>query len=722
MDESRLPVPDARVVIRSALTGTDIAFQHTGQDGSCIFDGLNPGRVSILSSKAGLREAGMVVTLKSGPETLTATLHLGLEPKHDQVTVVSPSRIEEAQDESPVKVDVVTRSQILDTGFVRLSDVLAEIPGVVVQTGSAVQGGEQINGVDSRQVAVLRDGLPLIGARGIKEGLIDLTEQPTNRVEQVEVVKGATSTMYGSDAIGGVINQITREAVHPLQADAYLLGGSLGSIDGGGSFGARWNNLNLFLSGSHQQVDPFRLIPASPNTVGPDTSFQDGLARLSYTFGPRARLSFRGDGYHNRATGENFTETGLAQATSNNSTQGYALTGDFVLSPSTTFQTRGYLARYDESDLDISAGPPPVAVAGSLSERYQRLDSSLIQQVGAWQLLQGGVEWTQDRYKGVNRLVGDDRGQQVTTADYWLQDRLQLGPRVTLTLGGRITNNSMFGVYAVPKLGLLVRLTPRLLLRGSFGRGFRAPTVGELYYHYLHPESGYQVIGNPNLEPETSRSFSTGMTYRFDRVRLTFDLFRNDIRNLIETGQAGFPQTSAELAQLFEMYQIPASYQAIPGLFTFLKVNRGQVFTEGLETGVEVSPFRNFALRGAYAYLQAVDENSGQFLSFRFRHQGSFQAAYSSSRTGITTNLRGTFFSTAPVVSLRSGPPGMEYGYALWNFYASKTLPGGLQMFGALDNLFNSTDQNLMRPQPTYYRADYGRTWRLGMRWQWNKD
>jgi outer membrane receptor protein involved in Fe transport len=64
----------------------------------------------------------------------------------------------------------------------------------------------------------------------------------------------------------------------------------------------------------------------------------------------------------------------------------------------------------------------------------------------------------------------------------------------------------------------------------------------------------------------------------------------------------------------------------------------------------------------------------------------------------------------------------MEYGYALWNFYASKTLPGGLQMFGALDNLFNSTDQNLMRPQPTYYRADYGRTWRLGMRWQWNKD
>src|SRR5262249_18721222 len=130
-------------------------------------------------------------------------------------------------------VSVLTRRQLEESGSQTVAEALREIPGVITRRGSETAGaaGEQIQGIDSRQVLVLIDGQPVLGAPGIKRGVVKLDRQSVGHLEQVEVVKGASSALYGSDAIGGVINLITKEATAPFDTTGEISGGSFGEVN-----------------------------------------------------------------------------------------------------------------------------------------------------------------------------------------------------------------------------------------------------------------------------------------------------------------------------------------------------------------------------------------------------------------------------------------------------------------------------------------------------------
>ena len=84
----------------------------------------------------------------------------------------------------------------------------------------------------------------------------------------------------------------------------------------------------------------------------------------------------------------------------------------------------------------------------NLNQRYKRLDVTISHQLGSRNFLQGGYEWVQDNYRGANRLVGDNAGQQIAANDVWLQDKIRLTSRASLDVGGRVTSHSLFGTYA----------------------------------------------------------------------------------------------------------------------------------------------------------------------------------------------------------------------------------------------------------------------------------
>ena len=118
---------------------------------------------------------------------------------------------------------VVGGSRLHETARSSVGEVLREVPGVLTRRGSegTAVAGEQVQGIDSRQVLVLVDGQPVAGARGIKSGAINLDRQSTYRLDRVEVVKGAASAMFGSDAIGGVVNMITREPGSTFEVERF---------------------------------------------------------------------------------------------------------------------------------------------------------------------------------------------------------------------------------------------------------------------------------------------------------------------------------------------------------------------------------------------------------------------------------------------------------------------------------------------------------------------
>jgi outer membrane receptor for ferrienterochelin and colicins len=718
-DASGLVVPRASVTLRNTLTGY-YRQQETRESGEYAFAGLPEGQYSLLVSAPGLRNETRGVAV-SRIQALVVDIQLPVAPAHQEVTVVSGSRVEELQQESPIKVEAVTRQEIQETGFERVSDVLAQIPGVVVRNNApgGLAGGQQIDGVDSRQVLVLQDGLPVIGARGIKSGIVNLDWQDVGKLERVEVAKGAASALYGSDAIGGAINMITREPREPFDLGLSLSGGSLGTVDGRINLGTRWKKLTFFTDLENHRGDSYGLVPGSVATVGPDFQRNDLLTKLRYAFNERASLGFSATAWHNHQAGLSNSSVGLNQGTSNDSSQLYSLTGDFLLTHTTTLQARAYGARYDENSQSnlVGTNTAPYGFA-NLNERYHRLDSTMSQQIGAWQLLQGGVEWVQDLYRGANRLVGDNAGQQVTMNDVWFQDRLQPFRRLTITLGGRFQHHSLYGDHVVPKTGLVHRLSDHWIVRGAFGKGFRAPDLGQLYYRFANPSSFYQVIGNPMLRPETSTSISSGIWYQQNRYRFGLNLFRNTLNDLIDIYSVGTPQTSEQLAALLAPYGVPLSFNPLLNRLTYLYLNLNRARTEGFELNGDVALTRAVRLAGAYTFLEAIDRSTGLLLPQRHRHQGYVKADYSLPRLGISANVRGTFFSKWP---LNPAQGTYAYGYQIWDVYASKKLPHGVQAFGAINNLADNRDKKLSLLTPTFDRPDYGRMFRIGLRYEFRR-
>ncbi|MBZ2178649.1 MAG: TonB-dependent receptor [Acidobacteria bacterium] len=710
----------------SIASGLAVRAQHraTGAHKSCTTDSLGvcdlelgAGFYLITASNQDL-EGRAELNLTEPRQALQVTL----QPRsmRTSVTVVSASRTEELQEESPTKVEAVTREQMLNTGYERVSDALQEIPGVLVRRGStSTVGGEQIQGIDSRQVLVLQDGLPIVGARGIKSGAVNLNRQTSDRLARVEVAKGSGSSTYGSDAMGGVINMITREPSSPFEAGVSASGGSLGMVDVRGDLGGRRGPVSYFVNLGESRLDSYQLIPGSPTTVGPDTQRRDGLAKIRYQFHPKLALGFTANAYHNRDRGRNASETGPVSGVSNDSTQTFALVADLVLDHATTLQARGYSARYDENNLTTPLGRPEPPSPSNLNERLKRLDATLSRQVDGAHFVQGGVEWSQNLYRGANRLVGDNVGQQVTSTDTWLQDKWSVNRWLTLTMGGRVTAHSLFGNAAVPKAGAIVKLSNNWILRGSFGLGFRAPDLGQLYFRFANPANFYQVIGNPTLKPEHSRTFQAGALYRHRRYRAGVTLFRNDIRDLIDSRLTGTPRSATELNAILTSYGIPAFFDPLLGRQTFVYVNQARIFTQGVELDGEFAFNRNLRLSGAYTFLNALDRNTRLGLPQRHRHHGQTRLDYAIPRWGVNANLRGSFYSHW-LLNAVTGTRGLPF--QIWDAFAAKDLRRGIQTFVAIDNLNNSRDGKLQLTPASFDRPDYGRTFRLGLRYRFRQD
>ncbi len=710
-DPSGLPVRE--VAVQAVLPSGLIAGTcNTDDKGECRLD-LAAGPVA-LTARTEQWEGQLQWERKNAPDT--AVLRVKPAALRTVVSVVSGSRQEELQEESVTKVDAVTRQQMLSTGYERVSDVLQEIPGVMVRRGNtSTVGGEQIQGVDSRQVLVLQDGLPVVGARGIKVGAINLNRQSSDRLGRIEVAKGSGSSLYGSDAIGGVINMITREPTAPLQGGLTFSGGTLGMFDGRGDIGGRRGPVSFFLNLGQHNLDAYRLIPNSVTTVGPDVRRQDLLFKTRYQIRPDLAIGFTANAYRNRDRGQNLSETGPVDGVTNDSTQSYALVADWTVNSSTVWQARAYSARYDENNLTTPIGRPGPPSPANLNERLNRLDTTISSQIGRSHFVQGGVEWAQTLYRGANRLAGDLVGQQVTATDGWLQDRWQVNRRITLTAGGRITSHSLFGSAAVPKAGVIVKLSDSWILRGSFGLGFRAPDLGQLYFRFANPATFYQVIGNPNLNPEYSQSFQTGVLYRHRKFRLGVTLFRNNIRDLIDSRLVGTPRTAAELNNLLVANGIPAFFDPLLNRQTFVYFNQARIFTQGVELDGEYAFNRQFRVSGAYTFLNALDRQTQLALPQRHRHHGVVRADYFIRRFGISTNVRGSFFShwvLNPALGTRGLP------FQIWDAYVAKDFRRGFQSFVSIDNFANSRDGKLNLPVPTFDRPDYGRMFRVGLRYR----
>jgi outer membrane receptor for ferrienterochelin and colicins len=725
-------VLNAPVVLRNLDTGLE-RVAITDSTGRYSFAGAAAGHYSLTASATGFARTSVEVELPAANEV---TLTLDPAPVTESVVVVSGSRVEELRETLNTRVEVVTAERIRDTGYETVGEALREVPGVLTRRGSETAGaaGEQIQGIDSRQVLVLIDGQPLIGARGIKSGIINLDRQSIGRLEQVEVVKGASSALYGSDAIGGVINIVTREPQNPWEIALVSSGGSFGVFDGRGELGFQHDWVSgVFAVGRHKN-NGFDLTPTTFDTTGAGFHRDDFYGKLRFQLNPALSVSVFANSYWNNTQGRVVGEEGNQFSSIDDEAQNYGVSTDWRIDDRTSLQLRGYFARYDE----IAHGrlaPPTNAILpdGNLFQRYGKVDGTITRIFGERQLLQAGGEWNTDRYRGIHRLRSTN-GEKADTRTVWAQDRISLN-RLTVTVGGRFDDHSRFGSAFSPKAAFSFRVKEHLYLRASYGRGFRAPDLGQLFYRFLNPTNFYQVIGNPNLQPEHANSYQAGGEFsaRRGRVRIGLNLFRNDVEDLIESVSLGFITSPAQLAAIMAQEGIDPSFNPVLGRLLFYYKNIRNVRTQGVEVDGEVALPRGFSVDAAYTYLDARDEILHAPLTGRNRHQGFTRLAWEQPRIGLRINLRGTFYSSW--IAARGTTGGIRNdtiapGFALWDLYTAQRIfrneRNAFEIFGAVDNLADNRDPNTGllsgsgSPLPLY-RAEAGRAFRIGVRYSFVK-
>ena len=724
-DPADKPIPGAVVVLRNQHTGLERVV-NTGQDGNFIFNDIGPGTYEAIVTAPGF--ARMTKEVGAG-QTHLADLAFALEiaPLREDVTVVSGSRQEELRETLNTKVDVVTENDIRTTGYENVGEVLRELPGVVTRRGSETSGaaGEQIQGINSRQVLVLMDGQPLIGARGIKSGNLNLDRQSTGRLSSVEVVKGAASALYGSDAIGGVINLISCEPVSPFTATLSASGGNFGVLDTRGDIGFKRENWSGLFSFERHKNNGFDLDPSSFQQEGAGFHRYDTYGKLKYRFNDKFSLTGTANSYWNTSKGRVIGESGPQYNNVDDQSQNYGLTGDWTIDGRTSLQVRGYFARFDEITTGSLPAPANTPLAdGNLFERYGKVDATFSRIIGERQLLQVGGEYTTDRYRGLNRLQHDAQ-EKADTGVFWAQDKISVTNRLTLTVGGHVDNHSVFGTAVSPKIGLNYRLYNWASLRASWGRGFRAPDIGQLYYRFANVPNFYQILGNPDLSPEHSGSWQVGGEFNGLSRKLRFgaNYFRNDVRNLIDNKNLGF-LTTTNVDAIFAANGLDPSLKQYVTYNILLLVykNMSNVYTQGMELDTSYTLPKGFAVSGAYTYLDARDKTTDRYLAGRNRHQGFMKVAYDNVGLGFNANLRGSFYSKW-IVSRNetTNAETIAAPFQLWDIYGAKKLPKGFELFGTVDNLFHSKDINSGTALPIY-RPEAGRTFRIGVRWTLDRE
>lgn len=548
------------------------------------------------------------------------------EASQDEVpvarTVVTASRTQERLGETPVATEVITRADIVASGARDASELLAAHPGLeVVQTFAGAS--LQVQGLGPEYVLVLVDGERVAGRVA---GSVDLSRLSLEDVEQVEIVKGPSSVLYGSDAVGGVVNFITRRARKPLGGELRVAYGELERLDLDATGEARGESWGLRLSGGLQRRASYDLEPADVGTTG--SSLEGFDVSASGDLKGEGPLSLEGSAGFSRRT-QRGVDLGVAGAVfdraSRDTSINSRLAPSWKLNSGATLRVEGSYSHFQRRYLRDQRRASALDTVEDTREQQGRLGTQLDARVGERHAFVVGAEFLGEWLVADRLETGEgDRGRASLYAqDSWT---LATGPKLVVVPGARVDVDTQFGTAVTPRLAAKVDPLSWLTVRGSYGWGYRAPGFQELLLDFENPSVGYSVRGNPDLKPERSRSFSVSTEVRpSDASLIWVSAYQHALRDMIGTTlQQGGEQQ----------------------LFTYVNVARARV--RGGELGLRQRfPWR---LSGevAYTLTDGHDEELDRALEGQALHRLTAQATWRHREWGLETWVRAALVGKRP--------------------------------------------------------------------------
>lgn len=450
--------------------------------------------------------------------------------------VVTATRSSVSLADAPAAMTVITAEQIRARGATNLLEALRGTPGITLN-GRQVGGRKtlSIRGAEDRHTLVLIDGRRIsstddtIGHSDYQYGWVGIEQ-----IERIEVVRGPMSALYGSEAIGGVINIITRQAQREWSGGVTLRGDvGEGDTGNGHRLAARASgplaerlNVAVAVEEVRRESTPWEQDQRVSEMEGQDR--QTGSLAISYRpfEGQTLKLDLlRSDetrdrdqqyAYYTRPIYLDTYELERRQ----NSMAWNADWGDL--------QSQ---LRFTRSEFDVTnKRTQNLAPTRPQSIRDDVWDGSLNVHIGEDHALTVGGEHRDERLENAGLIGGSD---SATHQAVFIQDEIALATDWALTLGARLDDHEIFGRETSPRAWLVWRATPELTFKAGYGEAFRAPTLKQISPNYVGAEGPHTFLGNANIKPETSRSFELGVDWHDERGAYTANVYRNEIDDLI---------------------------------------------------------------------------------------------------------------------------------------------------------------------------------------------
>jgi outer membrane receptor for ferrienterochelin and colicins len=629
-------------------------------NGDFFIESIPNGEYTIKVSRIGYLEKSISVNIGSDTDQ-QITIRLKEKVYEDSPVVVTASRTRKELEDVSVPITVIEQQEIAMSGNLRLSDVLEEQVGLNLVSDHGT--GIQVQGFDPDYTLILIDNQPVIGRTA---GTLDLTRLAVGDIKQIEMVKGPSSALWGSDALAGVINIITEKGSRPLNWDVTGRYGTHNTYDASSNLTFKKNNLNGKMFLNTNSSDGYDLNSDSFAPTTPEYQNYTFSTGLGYRFNQHLTLRLNSRYYRED---QNYMDM-VTQSGSSQQINGSEFQEDYSISPEALvsfgdnqlIEANAFLSRFRSSSNAYFNESGDIYFEDAFDQSLNKFE------------IKSSSFWTEDHTSvfglGMNRedLKADIYADIPYFDSYFAfgQHEWKLNDDLSLTGGFRFDAHSEYDSQLSPKFSGLYKPNDVIHFRASLGGGFKAPDFRQLFLNFTNPIAGYSVYGTSTVQEgiemlqesgqikelyydpsefdeikaEHSFAYNVGIDlFPEDGMQFRLNLFRNDVQDLIET----------------QRIALKTNDQSV---FSYFNLNK--IYTQGAEFEFRYEPYFINGLRVAlgYQFLDAQrqitrtfdDVVDGKVVSVtkneyipmynRSRHSGNLKFFYILNRIGLEASLR----------------------------------------------------------------------------------
>ena len=625
-------------------------------------------------------------------------------------------------------VHVLSAQEIREQGITNFGDALTRMLPQVSMAPNSMGTFLRLNGLGNKYILILINGQKLSG--DISNN-VDLSRINMSRIKRIEILDGAASSLYGSDAIGGVINIITDQPTQQLvsvTSDTRVSG--KGQLTESVNLDIYKNGFGSYTSFTHDRADSYQnknleYIKGSDTetqqTITPlYTGYHSNIIGQKVTYSPNQHLALNagldysykitdrpdtraditgGTDYEMRYKGFRWNLGGIYKFTAKNSLQANFTVDRFRYGKEYDVETKTY------------------AIGDYVQSKKQRtMEGELKTILG---LMEGsttilGADWRKDWLEATSGNIN----QHAWTLAAYAQHEQRFLQILTATLGLRYTNHETFGSQLTPKV-VLMAAPGDFRFRATYSAGFRAPGLDEIYYRYFSVNRGKAqiIFGNRDLRAERSHYLSLNAEYRNNVVAISLTGFLNRINNMVVRQDIDVDEVS--LARLRQEFPEMTDDQAakLERYSLYQNSDRGDV--KGFQLNVSTNLFQGFNLSANYVYTYARTKSGTDWtiMERSIRNAATIIADWHHSwgNYALNVNLNGKLQSKTYYTSYENAP-----GFGLWNLNTIHTFNtvkwAVIEPSIGIENLFDRLDRRIDSSNRRYALYTPGRMLVIGLK------